>query len=87
MQRPFGEKFHLIWGYDISKKMAHLTLEQRYKIEAYRSLGKILSEISEYVGNNYRSFHGIIMDEPQCRAYLQGAVKDNLLDREERKIR
>lgn len=38
----------------------------------------------EHTDNNYRSYHGITMDEPQCRAHLQGAVKDNLLDREER---
>jgi transposase, IS30 family len=30
--------------------MAHLTLEQRYKIEAYVSLGKKISEIAAYVG-------------------------------------
>lgn len=38
----------------------------------------------EHIDNYYRSYHGISMDEEQCRAYLQGAVKDNLLDREER---
>lgn len=38
----------------------------------------------EHTDNNYRSYHGITVDEPQCRSHLQGAVKDNLLDREER---
>ncbi len=38
----------------------------------------------ENVDNNYRSYHGITVDEQQCRTHLQGAVKDNLLDREER---
>lgn len=34
--------------------------------------------------DNYRSYHGVSVDEQRCRAHLQGAVKDNLLDREER---
>lgn len=32
--------------------MTHLTLEQRYKIEAYRNLGKGISEIADYVGKD-----------------------------------
>ena len=32
--------------------MAHLTLEQRYKIETYFSLGKKISEIAEYIGKD-----------------------------------
>ncbi|WP_294265744.1 IS30 family transposase [uncultured Chryseobacterium sp.] len=32
--------------------MSHLTLEQRYKIEAYHNLGKDISEISEYIGKD-----------------------------------
>lgn len=32
--------------------MGHLTLEQRYKIETYRDLGKSLSQIGEYVGKD-----------------------------------
>lgn len=39
----------------------------------------------EYIDNDYRSYHGITVDKQQCRAHLQGAVKDNLLDREERR--
>lgn len=29
--------------------MAHLTLEQRYKIEAYKKAGKSLTEIADYI--------------------------------------
>lgn len=32
--------------------MAHLTLEQRYKIEAYKTLGKGLMEIADYIGRD-----------------------------------
>jgi IS30 family transposase len=32
--------------------MAHLTLEQRYKIETYKNTGKNISEISEYLGKD-----------------------------------
>lgn len=32
--------------------MAHLTLEQRYKIESYKSLGKSLSQIATYIGKD-----------------------------------
>jgi IS30 family transposase len=32
--------------------MAHLTLEQRYKIEAYKNLGKGIKEIADYVGKD-----------------------------------
>lgn len=38
----------------------------------------------EHIDSDYRSYHGVAVDEHQCRAHLQGAVKDNLLDREER---
>lgn len=38
----------------------------------------------EHIDNNYRSYHGISFGVEQCSAYLKGAVKDNLLDREER---
>lgn len=43
-----------------------------------------MSILYECIDNDYRSYHGITVDEQQCRAHLQGAVKDNLLDREER---
>jgi len=39
----------------------------------------------EHIDNNYRSYHGIAVDEQKCRNHLQGKVKDNLLDHEERK--
>ncbi|MCS7474616.1 IS30 family transposase [Myroides odoratimimus] len=32
--------------------MTHLTLEQRYKIEAYKNLGRSLSEIGDYIGKD-----------------------------------
>lgn len=32
--------------------MTHLTLEQRYKIEAYKNIGKSISEISEHIGKD-----------------------------------
>ena len=32
--------------------MGHLTLEQRYKIETYRSLGKRIIEIADYIGRD-----------------------------------
>src|SRR5699024_11797243 len=32
--------------------MVHLTLEQRYKIEAYKSLGKGITEIADYLGRD-----------------------------------
>lgn len=32
--------------------MAHLTLEQRYKIESYRELGKGITEIADYLGKD-----------------------------------
>jgi transposase, IS30 family len=32
--------------------MAHLTLEQRYKIETYKSLGKSISSIAAYIGKD-----------------------------------
>src|SRR5690625_4271894 len=39
----------------------------------------------EHIDNKYRSYHGFTVDMQQCHAHLQGAVKDNLLDREERR--
>lgn len=40
----------------------------------------------EYQHNesNCRNYQGIGLDEQECRSHLEGAVKDNLLDREER---
>jgi len=45
-----AKNFILSLGCNTQNKMAHLTLEQRYKIEAYRSVGKSLSEIGAYIG-------------------------------------
>ena len=36
----------------LQKNMGHLTLEQRYKIEAYKSLGKGITEIADYLGRD-----------------------------------
>lgn len=36
----------------LQKRMGHLTLEQRYKIEAYKSLGKGITEIANYLGRD-----------------------------------
>lgn len=37
-----------------------------------------------HTDDNYRSYQGVTVDEQRCRMHLQGMVKDNLLDREER---
>ena len=34
--------------------------------------------------SNRRGYQGVVLDEEECREHLQNAVKDNLLDREER---
>jgi hypothetical protein len=38
----------------------------------------------QYNGSNIRGHQGISLDEQECREHLQGLVKDNLLDLEER---
>lgn len=38
----------------------------------------------EHIESSVRGYQGIALDMEECRAHLQGAVKDNLLDREER---
>ncbi|MGN6268185.1 MAG: hypothetical protein ACTHM5_21085 [Ginsengibacter sp.] len=38
----------------------------------------------ENIETDTRSYQGIQIDEHECRTHLQGAVKDNLLDRDER---
>jgi len=38
----------------------------------------------EHIDTSLRSYHGISVEEQQCRIHLQGAVKDNLIDREEK---
>lgn len=37
----------------------------------------------EHIDNKFRSYHGITVDEEQCRIHLKRKVKDRLLDREE----
>lgn len=37
-----------------------------------------------YTETNCRAYHGISVDEHECRAHLQGPVKNNLTDKEER---
>lgn len=39
--------------------------------------------VFEHIDTTLRSYHGISVEEQQCRIHLQGAVKDNLIDREE----
>lgn len=45
---------------------------------------EIMTILYEHINNRYRSYHGISIDKHRCHAHLKGAVKDNLLDREER---
>jgi hypothetical protein len=40
--------------------------------------------IYQQVDSGKRNYQGFNLDEQECRGYLQGLVKDNLLDREER---
>ena len=47
-----GVKNHLNFVVPTLQFMGHLTLEQRYKIEAYKSLGKGITEIANYVGRD-----------------------------------
>ena len=39
-----------LWVATLKKQMAHLTLEHRYKIEAYKNTGLSISKIADYVG-------------------------------------
>ena len=39
-------------GYNTQNQMAHLTLKQRYEIEAYCNVGKSLTQIAEYIGKD-----------------------------------
>lgn len=38
----------------------------------------------QHIESAKRSYHGAVVDEQECVSHLQGPVKDNLLDREER---
>ncbi|MBK9151616.1 MAG: hypothetical protein IPM26_11720 [Saprospiraceae bacterium] len=41
--------------------------------------------IYQQLDSEKRSYQGFILDEQECREHLQGGVKDNILDSEERK--
>jgi IS30 family transposase len=58
--------------------MTHLTLEQRYKIEAYKSAGRSISEISEQIGKNKSVVSREIKRNSDGRS---GVYKANLADR------
>ncbi|MCB9237387.1 MAG: hypothetical protein H6580_05625 [Flammeovirgaceae bacterium] len=42
-----------------------------------------MNVVYEHIETTKRNYHGISLDETECRDHLQGPVKDNLLDREE----
>jgi IS30 family transposase len=58
--------------------MAHLTLEQRYKIETYYSLGKSITSIAEYIGKDKSVVSREISRNSDKRS---GIYKANLADR------
>lgn len=58
--------------------MTHLTLEQRYKIEAYKIAGKSISEISEQIGKDKSVVSREIKRNSDGRS---GIYKANLADR------
>lgn len=37
----------------------------------------------EHIETTKRNYHGVLLEGEECRAFLRGPVKDNLLDREE----
>jgi hypothetical protein len=43
-----------------------------------------MNVLYEHIESAKRNYQGIGLDEQECREHLQGLVKDNLLDREER---
>ncbi|UUV20202.1 helix-turn-helix domain-containing protein [Paenimyroides aestuarii] len=47
-----AKKYLTLWFRHYKIKMGHLTLEQRYKIETYHSLGKRIIEIADYIGKD-----------------------------------
>lgn len=46
-----AKNYLILWSVHY-KTITHLTLEQRYKIEAYRNAGKGISEIADYIGRD-----------------------------------
>jgi IS30 family transposase len=76
--RSMAKNFLLSLGYNTQDKMAHLTLEQRYKIEAYDILGKSFSEIGEFIGKD----KSVISREIKRNANQRnGVYKADLADR------
>jgi hypothetical protein len=43
-----------------------------------------MNVVYEHIESATRHYQGIIVDEPECTEHLKGAVKDNLIDREQR---
>ena len=65
-----AKNFILSLGYNTQEQMAHLTLEQRYKIEFYQKLGKGISETAEYVGKH----KSVILREIQRNSDKRSAI-------------
>lgn len=42
-----------------------------------------MNMVYEHIETTKRSYHGVLLEEVECRNHLQGPVKNNLLDREE----
>jgi urease gamma subunit len=40
--------------------------------------------VFQHLETTTRNYQGITLDDPECMAHLKGAVKDNLVDREQR---
>lgn len=53
-------------------------------LEINKAVDEYFATTDETIDNIHRSYHGISLDVEQCTAHLRGAVRDNLLDREER---
>lgn len=43
-----------------------------------------MNVVYEHIEASSRNYQGVALDEPKCRDHLKGAVKDNLIDREQR---
>ena len=76
--RSMVKNFLLSLGCNTQNKMAHLTSEQRYKIELYHALGKSFSEIGDYIGKD----KSVILREIKRNAdQRSGVYKADLADR------
>jgi IS30 family transposase len=76
--RSMAKNFLLSLGYDTQNKMAHLTLEQRYKIEIHYALGNSFSAISGFIGKNKSVISREIKRNADQRS---GVYKADLADR------